>query len=180
MKNQMYPCFWFDGEAKEAAEFYCSVFEQTHITDENPIVVTFESFGQKFMCLNGGPQFTINPSISFYVICKTEKEVGQAWKKLLEGGQVLMELNKYPWSDKYGWLQDKYGVSWQLSLGKMEDVGQKFTPSLMFTGKQAGNAGKAIDFYTSVFKQSSVLKELQVTPQKNPMWKVQLNMRSSV
>lgn len=90
------------------------------------------------------------------MVCTTEKEVDQAWEKLLEGGQVLMELNKYTWSNKYGWLQDKYGVSWQLSLGKTEDVGQKFTPSLMFTGEQAGNAEKAIQFYTSVFKPSFI------------------------
>ena len=157
MKNQMYPCLWFDGKAKEAAEFYCSVFGQSQITSENSLVATFEVSGQKFMCLNGGPQFTINPSISFYVVCTTEKEVDQTWKKLANDGQVLMELNKYPWSDKYGWVQDRFGLNWQLTLGKLEDVGQKFTPSLMFTGKQAGNAEKAITFYTSVFNNSSVV-----------------------
>ncbi len=157
MKNQMYLCLWFNGKAKEAAECYRSLFHHSEITSENPIVVTFESAGQRFMCLNGGTHFTINPSISFYVVCTTEEEVDNAWVKLTEGGQALMELNKYPWSDKYGWVQDKYGVSWQLSLGKMEDVGQKFTPMLMFTGKQAGNAEKAIDFYSSVFKPSSVI-----------------------
>ena len=63
MKNQIYPCLWFNGKAKEAAEFYCTVFQNTKITAENPLVVTFESAGQQFMCLNGGPYFTINPSI---------------------------------------------------------------------------------------------------------------------
>ncbi len=68
-----------------------------------------------------------------------------------------MPYDKYEWSKKYGWLQDKFGVSWQLTLGKIEDVGQKFTPSLMFTGKQAGKAEKAIKYYTSVFGDSSVV-----------------------
>ena len=157
MKNQMYPCIWFNGKAKEAAEFYCSVFGQSQITSENSLVVTFEASGQKFMCLNGGPQFTINPSISFYVICETESEIDRVWGKMAEGGKVLMELNKYPWSEKYGWIQDRFGVNWQLSLGKLEDVGQKFTPSLMFTGKQAGNAEKAIQFYTGIFENSSIV-----------------------
>jgi len=157
VKDHIYSCLWFDGNAKEAAEFYCSVFEHSEITSENPIVVTFESEGQKFMCLNGGPYFTINPSISFYVVCTTENEVDNVWARLIENGQALMELNEYPWSRKYGWVQDKFGVSWQLSLGKIEDVGQKFTPLLMFTGEQAGNAEKAMEFYCSVFKPSSVI-----------------------
>jgi predicted 3-demethylubiquinone-9 3-methyltransferase (glyoxalase superfamily) len=108
------------------------------------------------MCLNGGPSFSINPSISFFVVCETEEEIDNSWTKLVEGGSVLMAIDKYEWSEKYGWLQDKFGVSWQLSFGKVEDVGQKFTPSLMFTGKQSGNAEKAIQFYTSVFNNSSV------------------------
>ncbi len=156
MKYPIYPCLWFDGKAKEAAEFYCSVFESTKITAESPIVVTFDSAGQKFMCLNGGPHFTINPSISFFVTCKTLREIDNTWKKLLDGGSVLMPIDKYEWSEKYGWLQDKFGVSWQLSLSKTEGVEQKFTPSLMFTGPQAGKAEKAIEFYTSVFENTSV------------------------
>ncbi len=156
MKKQIYPCLWFDGKAKEAAEFYCSVFNDTKITAENPMVVTFESAGQQFMCLNGGPHFTINPSISFYVIYEHENEIDAAWEKLSEGGQVLMPYDKYEWSKKYGWLQDKFGVSWQLAMGNIEEVGQKFTPTLMFTGNQAGKAEKAIDFYTSLFDNSSV------------------------
>ena len=80
--NMIYPCLWFDGKAKEAADFYCSVFDDSVITSENQMVVTFESSGQKFMCLNGGPEFTINPSISFYVICETEKEIDMLFIKL--------------------------------------------------------------------------------------------------
>jgi len=167
MENTIYPCLWFDGKAKEAAEFYCSVFNDSVITDENPIVVAFESTGQKFMCLNGGPQFNFNPSISFFVVCETEAEIDKAWKRLWEGGSALMPLDKYEWSAKYGWLQDRFGVNWQLSFGKLEDVGQKFTPVLMFTGDQNGKAEQAFQFYTSVFDNSSVRGVLRYSKGEN-------------
>lgn len=163
MKNSIYPCLWFDGKAKKAAEFYCSVFSNTVITNENPLVVNFESAGQKFMLLNGGPYFKLNPSISFFVVCETFAEVEKTWESLLDGGSVLMLLDKYDWSEKYGWIQDKFGVNWQLSAGKLEDVGQKFTPSLMFTNAQAGKAEQAVQFYTSVFNNSSVRGILKYT-----------------
>lgn len=157
MKNSIYPCLWFNGNAKEAADFYCSVFINSEITAENQFVVMFESSGQKFMCLNGGPEFSFNPSISFFVVCETEQEVDSAWKSLLQGGEVLMPLDKYEWSSKYGWIQDRFGVSWQLSFGPISDVGQKFTPTLMFTGDKCGRAEEAIKFYTSIFEKSDVV-----------------------
>jgi predicted 3-demethylubiquinone-9 3-methyltransferase (glyoxalase superfamily) len=91
------------------------------------------------------------------VLLETEEELDLAWNKLIEGGSVLMPLGNYDWSRKYGWVQDRFGVNWQLSFGKMQDVGQQFTPTLMFTGEQQGNAGKAVQFYTSVFDNSSVV-----------------------
>src|SRR5690606_36250705 len=157
MKKTIYPCLWFNGNASEAAHFYCSVFRDSHILDENPVAVTFESSGNKFMCLNDGPQCSINPSISFYVVCESIDEVEQYWKILTAGGMEMMSLDRYPWSERYAWIQDRYGVTWQLSYGKMEDVGQKFTPSLMFTGSQTGKAESAIGFYTSIFAPSSVV-----------------------
>lgn len=167
MKNSIYPCLWFNGNAKEAATFYCSVFKDSVITAENPYVTMFESSGQKFMCLNGGPEFSLNPSISFFVVCETEDEVDKVWKSFLKDGEVLMPLDKYDWSPKYGWVQDKFGVSWQLSLGKMEDVGQKFTPSLMFSGKQNGKAEQAIQLYTSMFDNSGIVGILRYTKNDN-------------
>ena len=163
MKNLIYPCLWFDFKAKEAADFYCSVFNDTKITDENPIVVVFESSGQKFLCVNGGPEFKLNPSISFFVVCETEAELEKAWNALMAEGSALMPLDKYEWSEKYGWVQDKYGISWQLSYGKMSDVGQKFTPTLMFTEKVHGKAEEAITFYTSIFQNSDIKGILRYT-----------------
>ena len=163
MKNLLYPCLWFDGNANEAATFYCAIFNNSRVIIDTPMVVNFELCGQKFMGLNGGPQFRPNPSISFFVVCETEKEADDIWEKLSENGMVLMALDKYPWSERYGWIQDRFGISWQLSFGKLENVGQKLSPTLMFTGKYAGKAEEAIRFYTSVFSGSSVTGILKYT-----------------
>jgi predicted 3-demethylubiquinone-9 3-methyltransferase (glyoxalase superfamily) len=164
MTNKIYPCLWFNGNAADAADFYCSLFRNSEILDSNPMVVVFRSAGQKFMCLNGGPQFSFNPSISFYVVCETGDEVDGYWNSLADGGKIMMPLDKYDWSDRYGWVQDKFGVSWQLALGKMEDVGQKFTPMMMFTGDQFGNAEKSIEMYTSIFNNSSIAGIMKYPP----------------
>lgn len=167
MKKQIYPCLWFDGNAKEAAEFYCSVFDGSSITADTPLVVNFESAGQKFMCLNGGPEFVFNSSVSFFVICRTEEEIDKAWNKLLEGGSVLMPLDKYDWSKKYGWLQDRFGLNWQFSYGTIEETGQKFTPVLMFTAEQNGKAEQALGFYTSVFEDSAITGIMRYSGNEN-------------
>ncbi|MBB1285500.1 VOC family protein [Flavisolibacter sp. BT320] len=164
MKQQIYPCLWFNGNAKEAAAFYCSVFANCTITNDTPLVVSFTASGQKFMLLNGGPEFKPNPSLSFFVVHETAEEVDAAWRKLADDGKILMPLDAYPWSSRYGWVQDRFGFSWQLSFGKLEDVGQTFTPSLMFTGDNAGKAEEAIQFYTTVFTPSSVTGILRYGP----------------
>jgi predicted 3-demethylubiquinone-9 3-methyltransferase (glyoxalase superfamily) len=164
MKNRIYPCLWFNGNAEDAARFYCSVFRDSIIEDVNPMVTIFRSSGEKFMCLNGGPEFSFNSSISFYVVCETEEEVNEYWHTLIEGGSALMPLDKYDWSSRYGWLKDKYGLNWQLAMGKLADVGQKFTPMLLFTDAQAGNAEKAIVLYTSIFSESSIVAIMRYAP----------------
>lgn len=155
MKNSIYPCIWFDGNAKEAAELYGSAFTGSEMNICTPMVVTFYIKGKQFMGLNGGPMFKPNPSVSLFAVCGSEEEIDQAWNTLIDGGSILMPLDSYPWSSKYGWVQDKYGVSWQLSLGKPGEEADVF-PALMFTGDQNGNAEKAINFYTSLFKNSSI------------------------
>jgi predicted 3-demethylubiquinone-9 3-methyltransferase (glyoxalase superfamily) len=167
MKNLIYPCLWFNGNAREAADFYCTVFKDSHITSDNQMVVMLDSAGQRFMLLNGGPQFQFNPSISFYVICETENELDTAWEKLIAQGSALMPLDKYPWSNKYGWLKDCYGINWQLTLGKADEKIQKFSPALMFTGKNNGKADQAIHYYTTVFRDSEVLLVSKYTKSDN-------------
>jgi predicted 3-demethylubiquinone-9 3-methyltransferase (glyoxalase superfamily) len=104
MKNQMYPCLWFDGQAKAAADYYCTIFKNSKILAENQIVVQFELNGNKFMGLNGGPKYKFTPATSFVIECETQEEIDHYWDKLGEGGR----------HDQCGWLDDKFGVSWQI------------------------------------------------------------------
>ena len=156
MTNQIYPCLWFDGNAKDAAIFYCSVFKNSKITVDTPMVVNFELSGTKFMGLNGGPLFKFTPAISFFVLFETLNETNEAWEKLIDGGTALMPIDKYPWSERYGWLKDKFGLTWQISVVEKEGDKQKITPSLLFTDTRFGKAEEAIKFYTSVFSNSSI------------------------
>ncbi|KUY31841.1 VOC family protein [Elizabethkingia ursingii] len=153
MNNDIFPCLWCNGDAKEAAEFYCQVFGGK-ITVDTPVVINIELFGQKLMLLNAGPQFEKNPSISFLINCASEEDVQHYWDMLSEGGMALMELDSYPWSKKYGWIKDKYGATWQLYFGEMQD--QKMIPTLMFMHKNNGKAMEAMEFYTSTFPESKI------------------------
>ncbi len=155
MNNTIYPCLWFDGNAKEAAEFYCSVFRNSKIMDDIPLVVNFELNGTRIMGLNGGPMFKFNPSISLFVYCESIEETNLVWDKLIEGGSVMMPIDKYPWSERYGWLQDKFGFTWQISVADSKDAKLTITPAMLFTGDQFGRAKEAINFYSSVFENSS-------------------------
>ncbi|MDP3644098.1 MAG: VOC family protein [Bacteroidota bacterium] len=155
MTNTIHPCLWFDGQAKAAADFYCSIFTNSKITASTPMVVTFELNGNKLMGLNGGPMFKMNPSISLFVTCKSVSETNAIWARLIDGGSALMPLDQYPWSERYGWLQDKFGMTWQISVATNDDAELKIKPSMLFTGSQFGRAGEAIQFYSSVFDHSS-------------------------
>ena len=170
MKN-IYPCLWFDDQAENAVKFYVSIFKNSKIgtitryteasskvsgrPKESVMVEMFQLEGQDFMALNGGPQFQFTRAISFFVGCETTREVDILWKKLSVGGKVLMELDKYPFSERYGWIQDKFGVSWQIILGKYE---QKITPLLFYAGSQRGKAKEAINYYNSLFSNSKITK----------------------
>ena len=156
MKEKITPCLWFDNQAKEAAALYCSAFDNAKITAQSPIVTAIEVSGQSITLLDGGPKYKPNASISFFYICEKVEELNQIWKAISKEGKVLMPLDRYPWSEKYGWVNDKFGISWQIALGKLSDVGQKITPCLMFTGKQYGRAEEALNHYTSIFYNSIV------------------------
>lgn len=156
MKNNIHPCIWYDGNAKAAAEFYCSIFPNANITADTPMVVNFEIGGQKFMGLNGGPAFKPNPAISFFVISESDNELHELWNHLSENGKVMMPLDKYAWSEKYGFVEDKFGLSWQLMKGNYSDVNQTITPCFLFTGNRYGKAEEAVHFYTGLFPDSSI------------------------
>lgn len=154
MKEKITPCLWFNGQAKEAATLYCSVFANARITAQSPIVTAIDVSGQSITLLDGGPMYTPNPSISFYYVCEKPEEIDRAWNAFSNGGKVMMPLDSYPWSERYGWITDKYGISWQLALRKGGDPEQRITPCLMFTGEQYGRAEEAIAYYTTIFKES--------------------------
>lgn len=101
----MYPCLWFDGQAKAAAEFYCSIFKNSKITAENPMVVRWELNGIQFMGLNGGPQFKFNEAVSFVIECETQEEIDHYWNNLIANGGA---------EGQCGWCKDQFGVSWQI------------------------------------------------------------------
>ena len=156
MTNQIYPCLWFDNQAQAAAAFYCSIFDHSGILSESGIAVQFEIEGKKIMGLNGGPMFKINPSISLLVTCSSEEEIERIWNRLIEGGHFMMPLDKYPWSEKYGWLVDRFGMTWQLMLGAVPLGLPKIIPSFLFVGDQYGHAAEAIKDYTSLIENSDI------------------------
>ena len=104
MKNHIYACLWSDGQAMEMAEHYCSIFKNSRIISQNPIVVYFEINDTHFMALNGGPMYKFSPANSYVISCETQDEIDHYWEKLGEGGIP----------GQCGWLQDKFGVSWQI------------------------------------------------------------------
>lgn len=169
------PNLWFNGNAEEASDFYVSVFPNTNViaTTHYPktkeegladfqqnmagkvLTVEFEIMGFRFVAINAGPEFTPNPSISFFITLDSREEIDELWGKLTSGGKELMPLSKYPFSEYYGWVQDKYGVSWQLILNNPEgDQRPKVMPALLFTQDKSGKAKEARDFYSEVFKHS--------------------------
>ena len=163
MNSTVYPSVWCNNNAREMADFYISVFPEARITDENPVVVMLEISGQRLMLLNGGDMFCPNPSVSLMYLTTVQSEVEAIYSKLITGGRALMPLGEYPFSPKYGWVEDRYGVSWQLYTGKAEDIIQKLVPTLMFTGSNNGKAEEAVGFYTSVFPRSRSLGFMRYT-----------------
>lgn len=168
--QKIIPHLWFDKEAKEAAEFYASAFPDAHVIHVDTLhntpsgdcdIVTFSIAGYSFMAISAGPLSKINPSISFFVNFDPSKDdqaeahLEELWQKLSNGGKALMPLDAYPFSKKYGWIEDRYGVSWQLMLTDPAGEERPFIiPSIMYTKDMAGKAEEATDYYISVFKDS--------------------------
>jgi predicted 3-demethylubiquinone-9 3-methyltransferase (glyoxalase superfamily) len=176
--QKIIPHLWFNNQAVEAANFYASVFPQSAVTHTTRLrntpsgdcdLVSFRLWNKEFMAISAGPLFTFNPSVSFIVnfdpllfggdtpgaAQAARASLDKTWEQLIQGGQALMPLDTYPFSERFGWLQDKYGLSWQLMLtNPAGDPRPPIIPALMFTGNNAGKAEEAIRFYTSVFQQS--------------------------
>lgn len=164
--QKIVPYLWFDEQLEEAVNFYTSIFRNsrinsiTHFGDEVPgpkgkvMTAAFHLAGSDFLALNGGPEFSFTPAISFFISCQDDAEIDALWVNLIEGGQALMELGPYPFSEKFGWVMDRYGLTWQLILSRTP---QKTNPYLLFVGEQAGRAEEAMNLYTSLFENSKIL-----------------------
>ncbi len=164
------PHLWFDKEAKQAAEFYVSVFPDSKIKNISVIkdtpsgdcdIVSFTLWGLNFQSISAGPYFKINSSVSFMVNFDPSKDsdaktkIDEVWNKLIEGGKIMMPLDKYPFSERYGFVEDRFGVSWQLILTSPEgEPRPSIIPSLLFVGGSYGKTEEATEFYLSVFKDA--------------------------
>ncbi len=173
MATKILPHLWFDGAAEEAAALYSAFipgsgigtvtrygkagFEVHGQPEGQAMVVEFHLGGQKMLALNGGPRFRPTPAVSYFLTFAERAALDRAWATLGEGGQLRMPLDAYPWSPRYGWIDDRWGMSWQLALGNPEQTGgQVVTPMLLFTGDKAGQAETAMAHYTETFPASGI------------------------
>jgi predicted 3-demethylubiquinone-9 3-methyltransferase (glyoxalase superfamily) len=167
--NKISTCLWFDGQAEDATNFYVSIFAPAKILSVtryteagakmsgqkqgSVMLIDTEIMGLGIQALNGGPIFKPSPSFSYSLAFSSEQELDEAWRQLSTGGEVRMALDKYPWSPKYGWTKDKFGIDWQMSLVPGQ---RRIVPSLLFTDALFGRGKEAVDFYLSIFANSRI------------------------
>jgi len=165
MTQKITPCLWFEKDAQEICKFYTSIFKDSEVKNIRTLkntpsgtveVAAVRLVDLEFSLLVAGPFFKFTPVVSFLIACKTKDEVEALWAELAKGGKPMMELGEYPFSEKYGWTEDKYGLSWQVMSVGGRAIEQKITPTLMFVGKQAGRAEEAMQFYGTVFNNSKI------------------------
>ena len=165
--SKIAPCLWLDGQAEQAAALYLSVFggsttavsrygEDMHGPVGAVLMVELDLAGQRVQILNGGPMFAPNPSVSCFAHADDADETRRRFDALAPGGSVLMPLDAYPWSPCYAWVQDRFGVSWQLITGRRPASGATIVPCLMFSAAQHGRAEEALRAYSALFPESSV------------------------
>ncbi|MFD5213878.1 VOC family protein [Microbacterium sp. NPDC058345] len=182
MSQKIVPNLWFDRNAEEAGSFYASALPHTttevvaRYPDEvpdwqagfagEPLVVDVVVDGMRISLINAGPEFRPNPSISFLLNFDplafggeegARTAIDAAWTALSDGGAALMPLDEYPFSPRYGWVQDRYGVSWQLMLTDPSGEPRPFViPQIMFAGDVQDRAREAAEFYTSLFDDAAL------------------------
>lgn len=153
MHLTIYPALWFDNQALEAFEFYCSVFPNSIVLEHNQTVVKASLSNQCFIGINGGPYFLPNPAISFTVICDSREEINALWQKLILGGASIIDLGHYSWNAYYGWVQDQFGYTWQLQLGNGSKTQQHILPNLLFCGMHQNQCSQALQYYQKIFPE---------------------------
>lgn len=183
MTQKITPNLWFDHDAKEAVDFYVSAFPDSRIVSTSyypqtaaegladfqldmagkELTLEFVLGGLSFTAINAGPEFKPTPAISFMVNFdpsqdgEAREHLDELWEKLAVDGEVLMPLDEYPYSKRYGWVRDRYGYTWQLILTDPDGDERPFIiPSLLFSGNNTNHAEEAMTFYTSVFADSRV------------------------
>jgi predicted 3-demethylubiquinone-9 3-methyltransferase (glyoxalase superfamily) len=175
---------WYDKEAYEAANWYVSLFEDSKIIDTTTIpdtpsgdanLVDFQLANQRFSAISAGPYFNLNPSISLMVACDTRDEVDRLYAQLSLGGIELMPLGEYPFSKWYVWLQDKYGLSWQLMLVEDMQEHQRIRSSLLFAGDVCGRAKEALEYYSDLFSDAKTGFVNYYMPSKDIDERAQIN-----
>lgn len=173
------PCLWLDEQAEEAARVYLSAFggrtlAVAHYAEGMPgpagqvMIVELELAGQRFQLLNGGPRFTINPSISCFAHTDTAEDARRVHDVLIEGGHALMPLGAYPWSACYAWVQDRFGASWQIITARRPPSGATLVPCFMFSGPRRGRAEEAMRAWCDVLPGSRVESLERYAPAEGP------------
>ncbi|CRH22272.1 VOC family protein [Carnobacterium maltaromaticum] len=169
MENKFASCLWVDNQVEEMTELYTKVFENgkplktlyfledAHGKIGDILTQSVQLANQEFILLNGGPEFKATPSISYMVTCTSETQLQVLWQELSEGGKLLMNLAIYPGVGQFGWLEDRFGISWQFSLDQSSSS-QKITPCFMFSGEQYGNASRAVAEWIEVFQSGEILE----------------------
>jgi predicted 3-demethylubiquinone-9 3-methyltransferase (glyoxalase superfamily) len=160
------PVLWYDDAAEEAVRLYADLFADGRVLDvkrypeQAPGLAgkvmngSFEIGGLRLMAFDAGPQFKFTPAQSLFVDCKDAAEVDRLYAALVEGGTVLMPLDKYPWSERYAWIADRWGLSWQLNAAPTHTT--RVRPAFLFVGDQHGNAEPAMRTYAKLFPASEV------------------------
>jgi predicted 3-demethylubiquinone-9 3-methyltransferase (glyoxalase superfamily) len=179
-EQKIIPCIWFDGDADDAVAFYLTVFAGSRERGRSvypnegladfqkdmagkTLTIDFTIGDVRLTALNAGTEFEPNPMLSFILnfdpsTCPAAADrLDAVWQRLSDGGKVLMELGEYPFSRRYGWVQDRFGVSWQLILTNPEGEPRPFViPSLMFANANVNRANEALEFYPSIFPDARV------------------------
>lgn len=159
------PCLWYDAQGRDAAEFYARAIPDSRILRSAVMqgspsgaveMIIAEIAGTRFDMMSAGPYTSFTPAVSFLLACESPDEVDTLWEALSSDGTIMMELGPYDFSRRYGWVADRFGVSWQIMLTGEIPVHGRLTPTLMFTGDVAGQAEEAIRFYASLFPESEV------------------------
>lgn len=162
--QKIIPFLWYDKDAVTAAQWYVSLFENSEIINVSNIkgdpstkieTIDFRIENLVFSAISAGPYFKLNPSISLMVCCSQVNEVDRLYNELINDGKELMPLGEYPFSKRYAWIEDKYGLNWQLYKDEEIKKGIIIKPNFLFAGEVCGKAEEALDYYVSVFNNAS-------------------------